>query len=234
MDDPYVIKAIEWNDPLALKKLKDSFISDALGHIIQLLSKGNSKLESFSQKVAKQMEYGLGFNVCVKWSDYKIDDKFGSAAKVLIVIIQLMLWSCISTESYNCISNTLCDPKLDVYLNCMGSQELLWSWLYCLTKCVSSTTSCLYDIYAQGCEKEYCCRILLLGSSIHHNFAAFLKVGIITNITTVENSNSTQTKVKALRHKTESFLHSLQRMTEHPPVATRKRMDPNLKFFWRI
>ncbi len=43
MDDPNVIKAIKPNDPLALKKLTDSFIGDALCHIIQLLSEGNSK-----------------------------------------------------------------------------------------------------------------------------------------------------------------------------------------------
>jgi len=164
--DADVIEAIKRNDPKTLTEMTHSFIQNALCQIKLLIKEHTrSKLpDFFSSWTRKQMRNNFShLMVCADCSDYSFDKKIGLREQLLITF-QLMLWSCISKEIFNCIVTNLREFH----------PIRFWSCLHCVTNSVSGTVRCIYNIYATPHEMEHPCEVLLLASSIYHIFAAFV------------------------------------------------------------
>jgi hypothetical protein len=232
MDDPDVIDAINTNNPKKLTKMTHSFTENALSKIQSLIQvgKGDNMLSgSYALWAIKQMRNNFGhFMVCADSSNYSVDKKIGLREQIFITM-QLMLWSCISEAIYNCIVKTLSDSNVN--------SSHFWSWLQSVTKCVSGTVSCVYNMHATPFEKEHPCEVLLLASSIHHMFAAFVILAkedrqvLSPKLLAVNNSSPPKSTGVRLRLVTKSYLSFLKGMTKPEPVTPGIRKEHRLDFY---
>lgn len=174
MEDPSVAKAIENNKPKEVSKGINSLIREALGHISDTLV--GIYLQSQSMKFLMQ-DYGnlVAHVTSQSHEQLSVNKKQLELHRKMLIIIQLTIWSCISRLSYSYITRVLhFFMREKIYLG----QDELWSWLYCLTTCVSFNTSIVYDKYATNDEKKYpTCQLLLLPMAIQHNSVNFARVG---------------------------------------------------------
>jgi hypothetical protein len=187
MDDPAVIAAINNNDHSQFTKLTNCFIGKALSHIRDFapLFKYYSPMFKYidDPKTEPDLQISIftmdGLNR--KHLGFPSQDNLvESTIKIKrIIIIQLIIWSVVSSETFKLIHAilfTFWEKKIDVN---KLDQNVLWLWLQCLTRCIVSTTHFVYKMHATDHEsKNPMCQLLLLEASIHHNSLPFLQFGI--------------------------------------------------------
>jgi len=211
MNDPDVTEAIKTNDPKKLTEMTHTFTQNALCQIQSLIEFGTGGMipESFAVWSRKRMRNDFGnFMVCADSSKFSVHDKIGLNEQMFIAL-QLMLWSCISEEIYSCIVKILSKLK----------HNQLWNCLHCVTKCVSGTVRCVYNIHATPYEMEHPCEVLLLASSIRHIFDSFLLLikedqqVLSPKLSSTMNDNSTSPNTTGvlLRLFTKSYLAFLEK-----------------------
>jgi len=231
MNDPDVTEAIKTNDPKKLTEMTHTFTQNALCQIQSLIEFGTGGMipESFAVWSRKRMRNDFGnFMVCADSSKFSVQDKIGLNEQMFIAL-QLMLWSCISEEIYSCIVKILSKLK----------HNQLWNCLHCVTKCVSGTVRCVYNIHATPYEMEHPCEVLLLASSICHIFDSFLLLMkedqqvLSPKLSSTMNDNSTSPNTTGvlLRLVTKSYLAFLKKMTKTEPVIPRIAKEYRLDFF---
>jgi hypothetical protein len=176
MDSPTVTAAINNNDPAELTKLINSFIKETLSQIENF----GPIFESIKQPKIKSS---------LKNSIFTMNDRVTSVCSLnsnvdnwnarQLIMIQLAVWSVVSLESFKSITTILLNfwnKKIDVK---QLDKNELWLWLHNLTRCILSTTSCVYKINATDIQsKNPVCQLLLLEASIHHNSLPFMQFGI--------------------------------------------------------
>jgi hypothetical protein len=176
MEDPSVAKAIKNNQPKEVSKGINSLIGEALGHISMHDILVGRYVQLQSMKFLMQ-DYGnlVAHITSESHEPLSVNKKKLELHHKILIIIQLMIWSCISDLSYTYITFMLhFFTREKIYLG----QDELWSWLYCLTTCVLFNTSIVYDKYATNDEKKYpTCQLLLLPMAIQHNSVNFTLVG---------------------------------------------------------
>lgn len=231
MNDPDVTEAIKTNDPKKLTEMTHTFTQNALCQIQSLIEFGTRGMisESFAVWSRKRMRNDFGhFMVCADSSKFSVHDKIGLNEQMFLAL-QLMLWSCISEEIYSSIVKILSQLK----------HNQLWNCLLCVTKCVSGTVRCVYNIHATPYEMEHPCEVLLLASSIRHIFDSFLLLMkedqqvLSPKLSSTMNDNSTppNTTGVLLRLVTKSYLAFLKKMTKTEPVIPRIGKEYRLDFF---
>ena len=230
LDNPDVIEAIKRNDPKTLTEMTHSFIQNALGQIELLIEEHTRSTipEFFSSWTRKQMRNNFGhLTVCADCSDYSFDEKVGLQEQLLITF-QLMLWSCMSKEIFNCIVTNLREFH----------PIRFWSCLHCVTNSVSGTVRCTYNIYATPHEMEHPCEVLLLASSIYHIFAAF---GLLVKefrhiipspkLSTINYGSPPKIMDQRFKLATKFYLAYLKGMTKSYSILPRTGKEYSLDFF---
>ena len=205
MDNLPVTAAIKNNESAMFTKLTNNFIQDALSHIEEV----GPRFENIKQSLKNST---FMIDVASNCHTFPLKNKCDDWNAKRLIMIQLAIWSSISSESFKYIATMLLhfwSQKIDVKQ--MDENEI-WLWLHCLTTCIVSTTRCVYEIYATDLySKNPLCQLLLLDVSIHHNSLPFMHYGINPyghEMGIDEVSKTTGTK-NNWTHLTDEFVNSL-------------------------
>ena len=186
MDNPHLINAINENEADSVSNIINRFFVTALTQML----KDCSGLEQYFRR--SDMRYVVGS--CSQFvttinkdrheflKDKNVPLSVGLYEKTTTTLLLMML-SCISYNSYKCISFSLLQLRIrDIGQSDNGSDSYVWSWLFCLTTCVLSTAAHVYEMYATDLEMKHpLCHFLLLDHSIEHFCLHFLTIGPSVN-----------------------------------------------------
>ena len=228
MDSPTVTAAINNNKPAELTEQTNIFIQQSLSHIEGVGPRfeniKNSKIEpSLTNSI-------FMIDVASNCHTFPLKNKIKDWYAKRLIIIQLAIWSSVSSDCFNLISTillTFWSQKIDVKQ--MDENEL-WHWLHCLTRCILSTTRFVYEIYATDLySKNPLCQLLLLQASIHHNANPFMKFGINPSGHDLGIDTSIVFQKNMWKYTTNEFVSYLNKST----VLWKSWSDENktLKFF---
>ncbi len=85
----------------------------------------------------------------------------------------MALWSCVSDKCFRYITAALLNSRVDIKVD----EEISWSWMENLVKCVTLTSMFVYHSYATDHQKQYpCCEVLLLAKSFSKFSSIFVNL----------------------------------------------------------
>ncbi len=100
-------------------------------------------------------------------------DKYRGKSIHYMIMFQLALWSCVSDKYFRYITAALLNSRVDIKVD----EEISWSWMEDLVKCVMLTSMFVYHSYATDHQKQYpCCKVLLLAKSFSKISSIFLNL----------------------------------------------------------
>ena len=167
MDSPTVKAAINNNKPADLSKLIEIFIEKSFSHVEKFGS-------IFSNINHPKTKSSLMSSIFIN-NGFSFSNPFARQ----LIMIQLIVWSVVSSESFNSITLILLNFwKKKIEVNEFDQNEL-WMWLHNLNTCILSTTKHVYERYEPDIESQNpLCQLLLLEASILHNSRPFIDFGI--------------------------------------------------------
>lgn len=168
MDFPSVKAAINNNKPTEVSKLVKNFIEESF-----------SKIEKFGSMFSNinhpKIQSSLMNSIFINHGSIFRGNSYARQ----LIMIRLIVWSVVSSESFNSITLLLINfwtKKIDV--NELDIKEV-WLWLHNSTKCILSTTKHVFQRFDPDIESQNpLCQMLLLEASIHHNSLPFRHFGI--------------------------------------------------------
>ena len=147
MDNINVVNAIKSNDPDKVTSLANEFISTFRNSISVLFGGGRKGIIT-----PNIMRSDDGQN-----ASFHLDlDRFRGISINCLIMIQFALWSCVSEKCFRCITAPLLNSRVDIKVD----EEISWSWMENLVKCVRLTSKFVYHTYASDHQKQYpCCGV---------------------------------------------------------------------------
>jgi hypothetical protein len=149
MNNTQVLNAIKSNDPAKVTSLANKFIG-TFWISVNLLNGGKTK-DFITQSILDRKHFFILTLI-------SIEEK----ASIYLIMFQLALWSCVSNKCFRYITAALLNSRVDIKVD----EEILWSWMENLVKCVTLTSMFVYHLYATDHQKQYpCCKVLLFAKS---------------------------------------------------------------------
>ena len=164
MDNINVVNAIKSNDPDKVTSLANEFISTFRNSISVLFVGGRKGIIT-----PNIMRSDDGQN-----ASFHLDlDRFRGISINCLIMIQFALWSCVSEKCFRCITALLLNSRVDIKVD----EEISWSWMENLVKCVRLTSKFVYHTYASDHQKQYpCCEVLLLAKTLFQTSSTFVRL----------------------------------------------------------
>jgi hypothetical protein len=88
-----------------------------------------------------------------------------------LVTLQLALWSCVSNKCFRLITATLLNSRVNVKVD----DEISWSWMENLFKCVMLASTFVYHSYATDLQKNSLRRSVIIGQVLLKNLLHFCR-----------------------------------------------------------
>jgi hypothetical protein len=149
LDNTQVLNSINSNDSAKMNSLANEFIR-TFWKSVNLY--GNSILINwFGWGTKDPITHIIRDNK--GWSTlFHLDlDRYEGINVNCLVTLQLALWSCVSDKCFRLITATLLNSRVNVKVD----DEISWSWMENLVKCVTLASTSVYHSYATDLQKKF-------------------------------------------------------------------------------
>lgn len=175
MDNTQVLNAIKSNDPAKVTSLGNEFM-------IKFWNLINELMVVERKDLTKRMMRSNDGQITFFHLDMDMYRVYGRN----LILIQFALWSCVSEKCFRYITATLINSRMNIKVD----EEVSWSWMENLLKCVTLMSTYVYNSYATDHQRQYpCCQVILLVKSFRQISSLFIKLATNPTILSVKFKN---------------------------------------------